>query len=122
MEGRALVAVAKLLAILRLSGGQRTEVLDGLRDGLRGTSGLPYFSSLWRITYTTEQTHLDCSLISFPRLYERREMTHTTAQVLVAMLDVEVDLVRDLGALRSIRGLCREEGREGDDEEGEEEF
>ena len=46
MEGRALVAVAKLLAILRLSGGQRTEVLDGLRDGLRGTSGLPYFSRL----------------------------------------------------------------------------
>lgn len=38
------------------------------------------------------------------------------AQVLVAMLDVEVDLVGDLGALLSLGGLGEEDEDEGDDQ------
>ena len=46
---------------------------------------------------------------------------HTSAEVLVTMLDVEEDLVGDLGALRSLDGLGAEEGRDGDEEEAERE-
>lgn len=46
----------------------------------------------------------------------------TAAKVLVAMLDVEVDLVSDLGALGGFSGLNREKGSDGDDKEGEEEL
>ena len=43
--------------------------------------------------------------------------TRTTAEVLVALLDVEVDLVRDLGAFRGLHALCAEEGRDSDEKE-----
>lgn len=38
------------------------------------------------------------------------------------MLDVEVDLVGDLGALSGFSGLNRKEGRDGDDKEREKEL
>ena len=46
-------------------------------------------------------------------------MTHTTAQVLVAMLNVEVDIVRDLRATLRLDGLRAEERGKGEDEERE---
>ena len=47
--------------------------------------------------------------------------TRTTAEVLVTLLDVEVDLVADARALRSLNGLGTEEGRDGDQQEAERE-
>ena len=45
--------------------------------------------------------------------------TRTPAKALVAMLDVEVDLVRDLGALGSLYTLGAEEGRNGNEQEAQ---
>ena len=44
---------------------------------------------------------------------------HTPTKVLVAMLDVEVDLVRDTRALRRLDGLSAEERRERNKQETE---
>ena len=46
---------------------------------------------------------------------------HTTTEVLVAMLDVEVDLVCDLRALGCLYALGAEESREGDEKKTESE-
>ena len=45
----------------------------------------------------------------------------TPAEGFVAMLDVEVDLVRDLGALCGLDALRAEECRDGDEEEAQRE-
>ena len=48
-------------------------------------------------------------------------LTRTSAKALVAMLDVKVDLVRDLGALGSLYALGAKESREGDEKKTESE-
>lgn len=74
VEGRPLVS--KVL----LASRQRSEVLDGLGNGL------------------AVQPH------------------HDAAHGLVAMADVEVDLVGDLGALDGLCGLGKEEDGDGEDQ------
>ena len=49
----------------------------------------------------------------------KREGMRTTAEVLVTVFDVKVDLVGDARALGSLDGLGTEEGRDGDEQEAQ---
>ena len=61
MELGALVAetICKLLAVLLDTRRQRTEVLDGFRDGLHENQVSDDVTRLGPCTHTTEQAHSD---------------------------------------------------------------
>ena len=60
--------------------------------------------------------------VSFLGLVQVTANLRTPAKVLVAMLDVEVDLVRDPGAFSGLDGLRAEERGDGDKEEAKREL
>ena len=75
-----------------------------------------------RETYAAVETEDDCRLhvsALAKKCTHPKERLRTTAEVLVTMLDVEVDLVGDARTLSGLDGLGAEEGREGDEQEAQ---
>ena len=75
-----------------------------------------------RETYAAVETEDDCRL-HVSALTEKcthpKKLIRTTAEVLVTMLDVKVDLVGDARTFGGLDGLGAEEGREGDEQEAQ---
>lgn len=115
VELGALVAVAKFGARLVLPSRQCSEVLDGLWDGLWDDLVKPRSGSKMRrenIHHRTNRSRLagSFSLSKSPACSHTRL---TSSQFLVAMFDIKVDLVSDLGALRGVYRLRAEKSGKG---------
>jgi hypothetical protein len=110
MEFRAFVSKAQICPVILFTSGESTEILYSFRDGLGEVlSSIRGASESGNPTHTAKEAHFNCIKKQCSDMTCRiGKAGRTSSKIFVAMLDVEVDLVGDLGTFGSLHRLRTE--------------